>query len=134
MTDFPEIDVKQRGPSLAKMEIPPYNGYGSLEDSLQSCLSLVPEPPKKDYIKMLENDHIELRFEAKLDSIQPEDKGRRFIITYRLADDMITIHEPPIRNSGILGGTFLQRTRVAKPNSTTDKPVYYGPQVHRVSH
>lgn len=45
-------------------EIPPYNHFGSLEDSLQSCLSLVPQPPKKDFIKMLENDHKVLRFEA----------------------------------------------------------------------
>ena len=45
-------------------EIPPYNNFGSLEDSLQSCLSLIPQPPKKDFIKMLENDHKVLRFEA----------------------------------------------------------------------
>lgn len=47
-------------------EIPPYNGFGSLEDSLQSCLSLVPQPPKKDFIKMLENDNKVLRYEAVL--------------------------------------------------------------------
>lgn len=45
---------------------PPYNGFGSLEDSLQSCLSLVPQPPKKDFIKMLENDHKILRYAANL--------------------------------------------------------------------
>ena len=45
-------------------EIAPYNGFGSLEDSLQSCLSLVPQPPKKDFIKMLENGGKVLRFEA----------------------------------------------------------------------
>ena len=47
-------------------EIPPYNGFGSLEDSLQSCLSLVPQPPKKDFIRMLENDNKVLRYEATL--------------------------------------------------------------------
>lgn len=50
----------------ALKEIPPYNGFGSLEDSLQSCLSLVPQPPKKDFIKMLENDNKVLRYEAVL--------------------------------------------------------------------
>ena len=45
-------------------EIPPYNGFGALEDSLQSCLSLIPQPPKKDFIKMLENDGKTLRFAA----------------------------------------------------------------------
>ena len=33
---------------------------------MQSCLSLVPQPPRKDYIKMLDNDHKNLRFEAIL--------------------------------------------------------------------
>lgn len=32
------------------------------------------------------------------------------------------------RNAGILGGKFLERTRVAKPGSSTDNPVYYAPQ------
>ena len=50
-------------------ELPPYNDMGSLEDSLQSCLSLVPQPPKKDFIKMLENDHKVLRFEAVMVSV-----------------------------------------------------------------
>ena len=45
-------------------ELPPYNGFGSTEDSKQSCLSLVPQPPKKDFIKMLENDGKVLRFAA----------------------------------------------------------------------
>ena len=60
--------------------------------------------------------------------MRPEDRGRRFIITYRLADDMLVIYEPPVRNSGIIGGKFLERTRVAKPGSSLEKPVYYGPQ------
>lgn len=52
--------------TIVFQELPPYNGFGSLEDSLQSCLSLVPQPPKKDFIKMLENDHKILRFEAEM--------------------------------------------------------------------
>lgn len=30
-----------------KREIPPYNGFGSLEDSLATCLNLIPKPPQK---------------------------------------------------------------------------------------
>ena len=45
-----------------------------------------------------------LRYAAELDSVVPEDKGRKFIISYRLADDMIYVYEPPIRNSGFKGG------------------------------
>jgi len=127
-TNFQPIEVKGRAAELPKMEMAPYNGLGSIEDSLQSCQSLIPAPPKKDFIKMLENDHKELRFEAIMDTTRPEDKGRRFIITYRLADDMLTVYEPPVRNSGIIGGKFLERTRVAKPGSSLEAPQYYGPQ------
>jgi hypothetical protein len=37
------------------------------------------------------------------------------VISYRLGDDTISIHEPPQRNTGIIGGRFLERTRVSKP-------------------
>jgi len=62
------------------------------------------------------------------DTPNPLDKGRRFVISYRLSDDMITIYEPPLKNSGMIGGKFLERTRVAKPGSTPEKPQFYGPQ------
>ncbi len=32
------------------------------------------------------------------------------------------------RNAGILGGKFLERTRVEKPGSTPNHPIYYTPQ------
>ncbi|XP_070534018.1 EF-hand domain-containing protein 1-like [Ptychodera flava] len=128
LTNFTPVDVKGQGRNAPHMELPPYNGFGSLEDSLQSCLSLIPQPPKKDFIKMLENDHKVLRFSAVMDSVRPEDKGRRFIISYRLADDMMMIYEPPVRNSGIIGGKFLERTRVTKPGSKAGSPEFYGPQ------
>lgn len=108
-------------------EIPPYNGFGSLEDTVQNCLSLIAQPPKKDFIKMLENDNKTLRYAASMVPIRPEDKTRRFIINYRLADDMISIYEPPIRNSGIIGGKFLEGTRISKPDCDREKPVFYGP-------
>ncbi len=98
-----------------KMEIAPYNGYGSLEDSLQNCLYLVPEPPKKDYIKLMENEHKVLRYEAVLNTTNNDDKGRKFILSYRLSDDTVGVYEPPMRNSGIIGGKFLENCRIAKP-------------------
>ncbi|KAJ3122477.1 EF-hand domain-containing protein 1 [Physocladia obscura] len=109
-------------------EIPPYNGYGSVEDSLGSCKYLVLKPPKKDFIKMLENEHKVLRFVARMESKHKEDGNRRFVISYRLADDTMTIYEPPQRNAGILGGKFMERTRVLKPGSSlssSNGPIYY---------
>lgn len=47
-------------------ELPPYNGYGLIEDSAQNCLALIPKAPKKDVIKMLMNDNKVLRYLAAL--------------------------------------------------------------------
>ncbi|XP_066515249.1 EF-hand domain-containing protein 1 isoform X2 [Hoplias malabaricus] len=110
-----------------KKVIPPYNGFGSLEDTLQNCLSLIPQPPKKDLIKLLENDHKVLRYAAKLDSQNPQDEGRRFILSYFLSNNMVSIFETSRRNSGIIGGKFLEKTRVPKPGGTAETPDYYGP-------
>jgi len=130
--EFVPVDVSGKCPQMLKIEIPPYNGFGSLEDSLQSCLSLVPQPPKKDFIKMLENDNKVLRYYSILDSVRAEDKLRRFIISYRLADDMITIYEKAQRNSGIIGGKFLSQTRVSKPGSQIDSPDFLTPADFRI--
>ena len=63
--------------SFPHQEVAAYGGYGSLEDSMQSCLSLIPQPPKKDFIKMLENDGKVLRYEAVLVSLK-----YTFLVTY----------------------------------------------------
>lgn len=34
-------------PALPAPALPPYNGYGTLDDSKQNCIALVPKPPKK---------------------------------------------------------------------------------------
>jgi EF-hand domain-containing protein 1 len=35
---------------------------------------------------------------------------------------MMTIYEPPQRNAGIIGGKFMERTRVLQPGSTLSSP------------
>ncbi|KAL4676503.1 hypothetical protein H8959_010648 [Pygathrix nigripes] len=127
ITDLPRIDVNKQEPPPVKQELPPYNGFGLVEDSAQNCFALIPKAPKKDVIKMLVNDNKVLRYLAALESPIPEDKDRRFVFSYFLATDMISIFEPPVRNSGIIGGKYLGRTKVVKPYSTVDNPIYYGP-------
>lgn len=88
-------------------------------------------------------------------SSRPEDQTRKFILAYRLSDDAIGVFEPPIRNSGIIGGKFLEYSRIAKPGinneshankyiinksrdhiyyiniligSSPERPEFYGPQ------
>lgn len=41
----------------------------------------------------------------------PEDLDRRFIISFYLADDTISIFEPAQKNSGIIEGPFLERRK-----------------------
>ncbi|PIO35715.1 hypothetical protein AB205_0132890 [Aquarana catesbeiana] len=66
IADLTPVSVEKKVIEEVKQEIPPYNGFGLLEDSLQNCLTLIPKPPKKDVIKMLENDHKVLRYAASL--------------------------------------------------------------------
>lgn len=61
------------------------------------------------------------------DSQNPEDEDRLFILSYFLSNDMISIFEKTTRNSGVIGGKFLEKSRVPKPGSTVDKPAYYSP-------
>ncbi|KAM4797250.1 EF-hand domain-containing family member C2 [Rhinophrynus dorsalis] len=118
--DFTPVHYK--APPLPKIEkkIPPYNGFGSEEDSLCSCMGLLPKPPQRDFKKFMEKDRngLEsnvLRFVAKLVTNSPIDMDRQFIISYFLSDDTISVFEPLQRNSGITGGKFLERSRIKKP-------------------
>ncbi|KAL7752707.1 hypothetical protein RI367_001709 [Sorochytrium milnesiophthora] len=104
---------------------PPYNGFGTEEDSLQNCKHLVLKAPKKDFQKMLENEHKVLRYAAIMDSSKREDKDRKFVISYFLGDDTISIYEPPQRNNGTIGGKFLERSLVLIPGATLQQPKYY---------
>uniref|UniRef100_UPI0037E71C01 EF-hand domain-containing protein 1 n=1 Tax=Semicossyphus pulcher TaxID=241346 RepID=UPI0037E71C01 len=124
---FIEVPKKVDKPRGKKKEVPPYNGFGSLEDSLQNCLHLLPEPPKKHVLKMLVNGNQVLRYSARLDSQNPDDEGRRFVLSYYLCDDMISIFEKPTRNSGIIAGKFLEKTRIPKPGSTVENAEFYSP-------
>ena len=97
--------------------IPPHVAPGSEEDSLGSFLYLIPKVPKKNFRRMMENDRKLLRYMARLDTTAPEDRDRIFVIKYYLADDTVGVFEPPRKNSGIIGGKFLERTRIKKPQS-----------------
>jgi Ca2+-binding EF-hand superfamily protein len=105
------ISLEEERPEPPRREIPPYTGYGSEEDSLGSFYSLVPKPPHQNWAKYFENDKKILRFVAQLDTNAPEDRERLFIISYYLADDTIGVYEPPARNSGFMGGKFMERCR-----------------------
>ncbi|KAF4525746.1 hypothetical protein B566_EDAN002006 [Ephemera danica] len=101
------------------MSLPPYNGFGTFEDSAANCKSIIPSAPKRNFVKFLLKDrqgmesHV-LRFSARLC-----DRGsdpRQFVISFYLR---------------YAGGKFLERSRLLKPKQDIYKvvvPAYYGPE------
>lgn len=88
----------------------------------------MPKAPKKDVITYLMNANKILRYGCVFDTRHPEEKDRKFILNYNLADGNISIIERAIPNSGITGGKFLSYRRIPKPNTNKDKPDYYAPK------
>jgi len=113
--DFPDIANGQYEVTPPPISPPDYNGFGHEEDSLGSFLYLMPKVPKVDFKKQMENDGLNLRYLTKFANPQPEDKNRRFIVTYFMNNDTISIYEKFSRNSGFIGGSFLERGRVKDP-------------------
>lgn len=111
------VDVEEKAPPPVEVPPPPPTGFGSEEDSLGSFKYLVPKPPKKDWAKLMENEGKVLRFVAKLANPRPIDVKRRFIIGYSLADDTLSVFEPPVRNSGIVGGKWLASGKYRDPET-----------------
>ena len=44
------------------------------------------------------------------------DSARKFVISFYMQDGTIKIQEPPVRNSGFVGGLFLSRRKVKRSN------------------
>ena len=134
-TDMP---LQMRDKKLeVKRVIPPYNGFGSEEDSLRSCTgSLSPPPPKKDLQKMRDKGGVILRFNAQLVSTKADDAARRFVLSFFMEDDTIAIREPPVKNSGVMGGNFLSRQMMKQENGTyfAAKDMYVGNVLNIVGH
>lgn len=116
VTEFAPLQLRDDAGQPIKTELPPYDGcFGSEDDSLQSCLSLIPQPPRPQPGRHLPQDtgleRTQLRFVATMDSALPTDTSRQFIITYYLVDDTVAVFEQRQRNSGIMGGKFLERRK-----------------------
>ena len=89
---------------------------GGEKDSLQSCIHLVPKPPSKDLVSFMEKDGKVMRFLAAFTKAAASGPGsgkfdfqRRFLVNFFLVDDTLSVFEPPVRNSGIVGGKFYER-------------------------
>lgn len=102
---FPDV------PAAVEKQIPPYNGWGDEVDSLGYVFNLTMKKPKRDFFKYVDQEKKVLRYMARFNTTAPEDVDRRFIITFYLNDDSISIYEPAMRNSGIIEGPFLRRNK-----------------------
>jgi len=52
-----------------------------------------------------------LRFESTLVSTEPDDETRKFIISFYCGDDTAQIYEICDKNSGRIGGRFMERKK-----------------------
>ncbi|XP_033608680.1 EF-hand domain-containing protein 1 isoform X3 [Cryptotermes secundus] len=128
ITQKDAIDVSKKMPPPLVAPVPPYFGFGSPEDSLQSSLTVTTlKPPKKNVVQYVVNIGKHLRYEAVMDWVHPEDKDRKFMFSYSLSDCSITITEIPQHNSGFVQRTYLRSTRIPKPGTNWDDPQYYSP-------
>lgn len=76
----------------------------------------------RSYFEYLNNWDKVLRFKARMvvlppqkEHIAPHDASRRFILSFHMLDGTISIFEPKVPNSGLQGGTYLERCKVWKP-------------------
>lgn len=113
--DLVPIQLRKPKPNIMYQPLPKYNGYGTEEDSLGSVYSLQPKPPRIDMKKMFKQDMHILRFEAKLVSTEPDDENRKFIISFYCGDDTIQVYESCDKNSGRVGGKFMERKKHKSP-------------------
>jgi hypothetical protein len=64
--------------------------------------------------------------------VNTADESRQFVLSYFMNDDTVSVFEPPIRNSGMIGGTFLERGIKYKPGTEeqyTYKDLYVGAEI-----
>lgn len=53
-----------------------------------------------------------LPFKANNGRCCPSRRERRFVLSFFAADETVSVFEPPVRNSGITGGKYLERAKV----------------------
>ena len=115
-------------PPLPRNQIPPRDAFtiGSDEDTIQSCLYLIPPKPKQDYVKRLKNEGHVLRYKCRMVTPNPVDAERIFVIKFYLEDDTIGIFEQMVPNLGVVGGQFRNRQLVKKPDFSRYTPEDFG--------
>ena len=96
--------------------IPPYNGYGTEEDSLINVFHLdIQNKNKERYANRFKKDKHILRFSAKMISSDPENEDRQFLISFFCGDETIQVFEIAGKNTGRESCKFLERQKIKNP-------------------
>jgi len=111
------VALPSQPPSVQYQPVPVHDGYGTEKDSMGNVIALQPKRPKPDMKKMFKQDMHILRFNAKLVSTEPDDENREFIISFYCGDDTIQVYEVCDKNSGRIGGKFMERKNHKNPVS-----------------
>jgi len=125
----PDVQLPKELIEFPQQSEPPYQGFGTEEDSIASFYRLVPKGAQFDALKQSELDKVVFRWKAKLhmDNMEhagPDDSKRRFVISFFMVDQTIAVYEPPVSNSGFVGGKFLERQRI-RTHGTTKQDCKY---------
>ena len=130
VADFAALPVPTAKASRAEPQVPPRDAFtiGSDEDTIANCVSLVPKQPLRDMHHFIANEGKVMRFTARFADLppayrlhSPADAERNFVVSFFLVDGSLQIFEPPQRNSGVIGGKFLERSAVYKPGAGRHK-------------
>lgn len=129
---YESSDFKICSTSIDDRQLPPFNGWGTHEDSEGNCKTVEPKPPAADFNKFIKLDKYLLRFGAKMISTNfKENLERVFIITYFLSDETVSVYELGVRNSGFNCGNFFKRAKCFLPNQewlSDERPKIYLPE------
>ncbi|XP_077288107.1 EF-hand domain-containing protein 1-like [Arctopsyche grandis] len=117
------LNIDQREPirpvqpekKILPMTVGPHIGIGDPDDTFMSCLSFHLKPPHKDVVQYNLYGNKNLRYLCEMISVHPEDAGRRFVLSYHLADGLIRIDELLADNSGLSGGRFSGPSKLPVP-------------------
>lgn len=121
-------EPKNEALSARKKVIPPYTGFGDPDDTRQNCLSLVPKPPKTDFVTYVLNANKKLRYKLKMVPVNDVDEFRDFIMEFCLGNNQMSILEVVDKNSGFFKGRFMSSVRLRKPDTSVDDDEFYGPK------
>ncbi|KAI8809407.1 hypothetical protein BJ742DRAFT_747723 [Cladochytrium replicatum] len=131
-----DYDVVEENRAQELMSFFPIAAEKANESSSLAIPSTTNNLPKKDFRKISQFDGVTLRYSATLKSMKRVDQDRKFVISLYPADDSITVFEPHQRNSGIIGGKFLEKQNIRKSDGTyfTVQDFYIGAEVEFYHH